>query len=158
AEFLDALAWTEHAEDFVLRVGAARVGGPRAGPGGEVERRSNAESPDRTKPARQGADDRIRVAREHERAPDDVRVASELPIPEGMRHHDRVRRLPHRLAGEHTALGHRNAEHREIVGTDDLAEEPDGLILRLPHQFVDTITGARDAGRLLTDVVQIQPG
>ena len=85
AKLRHALSWLEHAKDS-YRVAAIGGGSPCRGPGWKVQRRGNSQSPDRTKPARQDADDGVRMAREHERAPDDVWVASELPIPERMRH------------------------------------------------------------------------
>ena len=80
------------------------------------------------------------MAAQHKLSPDDVWVVSQVAFPERMRHHYCIGRFPHRFGSECAAPHYFNAEHREVVGTHHLAEQPHGVAALIQHEIVDAIT------------------
>src|SRR5215207_6124887 len=77
---------------------------------------------------RHHADDRVRLAVERERPPDDPGVRAEAPLPERVAQQDNlVRAGPVLLGGERAAVSRRDAEQLEEVRVDALPVDALGL-------------------------------
>ena len=152
------LAWGQQSQQLVLGLSTPRRRRPGRRPGRQVDRRRNAQAPQRTVPARQHADHRVAMTIQYQRPPDGVRVVRQPAFPEGVRHDRRVARLADALGREHASLRRLDAQRSEVVRTHRLAVYPHRFVAGLPGELFDPIAEAGHARRRLAQVAQIQPG